>query len=374
MATRGAPPPLPRLERQASPASRQAASTAHHRAETFRALDLTEIITSGISGTSAAHGSCDNSAQGAATIVLITGASGFIGGAIAERVLDRSRVRSLTGHPERNRFGGRVQSVAYDFDAPHRMAQAFEGAEVFVNSYYVRFPKAGATYQQAVERSRVLVGLARDAGVKKIVHISVSNADETSDLPYYRNKGRIERLVRESGIAYTILQPAIVVGPGDILVNNIAYFLRRLPVFTVFGGGSYRVQPMMQEAFTAVVLEAIEGAHANETVAVAGPRDWTFLEMVRAVRDAVGSRAALVHAPAWAALPGLKIAGTLLGDVVLTGDEIKGLTREYLCSRQPLRRGSDLSEWLSRPEVASSLGARYVSELARRVSPPAPAP
>ena len=242
--------------------------------------------------------------------VLVTGASGFIGGAISDRLIGRAEVRSLTSHPVKNRFGERVQSFAYDFDAPMRMEEAFHGVDVFVNSYYVRFNYGRATFELAVDRTRELIALARLAGVRKVVHVSVSNADERSDLPYYSNKGRIERLVRESGLDYTILQPAIVVGPGDILVNNIAFFLRRLPVFTIFERGDYRVQPITVDAFADLAIEAIDaidGAPGNATLPVAGPRDWVFLDLVRAVHAAVGSRARLVHAPPALALAGLRI-------------------------------------------------------------------
>jgi uncharacterized protein YbjT (DUF2867 family) len=298
-------------------------------------------------------------------IVLITGASGFIGGAVAERLVGRAQVRGLTSHPGKNRFGDRVQSFAYDFDDPGRMAAAFDGVDVFVNSFYVRFNYGGLTFEDAVERSRILIARAQAAGVRRIVHVSVSNASEASDLPYYSNKARIERLVQESGILYTILRPALVVGAGDILVNNIAYFLRRLPVFTIFGDGSYRAQPMTVDAFADVAVEAVDGGHTNATLPVAGPSDWTFLDMVRAIRETVRSRAAIVRAPAWMALAGLKVAGALLGDVVLTRDEVKGLTREYLCAAQPLRRGAGFDAWLADPAVASMLGRRYESELAR---------
>jgi NADH dehydrogenase len=297
--------------------------------------------------------------------ILITGASGFIGGAISDRLVGRAEIRSLTSHPAKNRFGDQVCSVPYDFDQPSRMADAFRGVDVFVNSYYVRFNYGTATFELAVDRTRELIALARAAGVRKIVHVSVSKADERSDLPYYSNKGRIECLVRESGLDYTILQPAIVVGPGDILVNNIAFFLRRLPIFTIFGRGDYRVQPITLDAFADLAVEAISGAHRNATLPVAGPSDWAFLDLVRAVRTAVGSRALIVHAPAAFALAGLKVAGLLLGDVVLTIDDVKGLTREYLYVERPLRRGADFGDWLTQPGVASTLGRRYESELAR---------
>jgi uncharacterized protein YbjT (DUF2867 family) len=297
--------------------------------------------------------------------VLVTGASGFIGGAVTARLIERAEVRSLTFHPDRNRFGTAVRSFAYDFDDPRRMADAFRGVDVFVNTYYVRFVYGAATFERAVEHSRALIGLAREAGIRKVVHVSVSNADEMSELPYYSNKARIERLVRESGLDHTILCPAIVVGPGDILVNNIAFFLRRFPAFTIFGRGRYRVQPMTLDAFADVAVEAVDGGHRNETIAVAGPRDHTFLEMVRQIRAAVASRAAIVPAPAWVALAGLRVAGWALRDVVLTSDEVKGLTREYLYSAQPLRRGVSFEQWLASPGVAEGLGRTYASELGR---------
>jgi NADH dehydrogenase len=231
----------------------------------------------------------------------------------------------------------------------------------------VRFNYGGATFEQAVERTRTLIARARAGGVRKIVHVSVSKASESSNLPYYRNKARIERLglVRESGLEHTILQPAIVVGHGDILVNNIAYFLRRLPVFTIFGRGDYRLQPITLDAFADIAVDAVGGEHRNTTVAVAGPSDWTFRGLVDAIRSTVNSRAAIVRAPAFVALAGLKVAGVFLRDVVLTADEIKGLTQEYLYSERPLRRGQDFAEWLADPAVSSTLGVAYASELAR---------
>lgn len=297
--------------------------------------------------------------------VAITGASGFIGGAVSDQLLRRHELRSLTSHPQRNRFGDRVRSVLYDFERPERMDEAFAGADVFVNSYYVRFNYAGRTFERAVDRTAVLLDRARRAGVRRVVHVSVSNADERSDLPYYRNKGRIERLVRESGLEFAILRPALVFGEGDILLNNIAWFLRRAPVFGVFGDGGYRVQPVALGAFGALIAAAVESPQSGAVTAVAGPVDYTYLDMVRRLRDAVGSRAALVRMPAWLALAASRIIGLLVRDVVLTRDEVAGLVRERLYSEHPVRVGPSLDEWLQRGDVRRELGQRYESELQR---------
>jgi uncharacterized protein YbjT (DUF2867 family) len=285
---------------------------------------------------------------------------------VTERLLPRHAVRSLTSHPRKNRFGDRVRSILYDFERPERMDEAFDGAETFVHSYYIRFPHAGDTFERAVERAGVLLDCARRAGVRRVVHVSVSNARETSDLPYYRNKGRLERVVRESGLEFAILRPALVFGAGDILLNNIAWFLRRAPVFGVFGDGVYRVQPVSLDAFAALIVEAVESPGSGTITDVAGPIDYTYLDTVRMIREAVDSRSAILRMPPALALVASWVAGFVVRDVILTRDEAKGLMEEYLYSPNPRRVGESLEEWLRQDSVRQSLGRTYSSELGRR--------
>jgi uncharacterized protein YbjT (DUF2867 family) len=285
---------------------------------------------------------------------------------VTERLLPSHAVRSLTSHPRKNRFGDRVRSILYDFERPERMDEAFAGAETFVHSYYIRFPHAGDTFERAVERAGVLLDCARRAGVRRVVHVSVSNARETSDLPYYRNKGRLERIVRESGLEFAILRPALVFGAGDILLNNIAWFLRRAPVFGVFGDGVYRVQPVSLDAFAALIVEAVESPGSGTITDVAGPIDYTYLDTVRMIREVVDSRSAILRMPPALALVASWVAGFVVRDVILTRDEAKGLMEEYLYSPNPRRVGESLEEWLRQDSVRQSLGRTYSSELGRR--------
>jgi uncharacterized protein YbjT (DUF2867 family) len=285
---------------------------------------------------------------------------------VTERLLPSHAVRSLTSHPRKNRFGDRVRSILYDFERPERMDEAFDGAETFVHSYYIRFPHAGDTFERAVERAGVLLDCARRAGVRRVVHVSVSNARETSDLPYYRNKGRLERVVRESGLEFAILRPALVFGAGDILLNNIVWFLRRAPVFGVFGDGVYRVQPVSLDAFAALIVEAVESPGSGTITDVAGPIDYTYLDTVRMIREAVDSRSAILRMPPALALVASWVAGFVVRDVILTRDEAKGLMEEYLYSPNPRRVGESLEEWLRQDSVRQSLGRTYSSELGRR--------
>lgn len=151
---------------------------------------------------------------------VVTGAFSFTGRAIAEELLRRGRpVRTLTRrtHP-RDPLAARIESAPLVFDDPAPLA----GADTLYNTYWIRFPRGGATFEQAVEHTRALLRAAREAGVRRVVHISVTNPSEGSPLPYFHGKALCERAVAESGLSYAIVRPTLVFGAGDILLNNIA--------------------------------------------------------------------------------------------------------------------------------------------------------
>ncbi|MBI1984324.1 MAG: NAD(P)H-binding protein, partial [Acidobacteria bacterium] len=167
-----------------------------------------------------------------ADLNVVTGAFGYTGKYITARLLAQGRrVRTLTGHPHRpNSFGGQVDAAPFNFENPAELEKSLQGADAVFNTYWVRFPRGDVTYEIAVENSRVLIKAAERAGVRKFVHVSVSNPSEDSPLPYYRGKALVERAVRESRLSYAVIRPTLVFGIGDILINNIAWFLRRFPV------------------------------------------------------------------------------------------------------------------------------------------------
>ncbi|HEV2359084.1 MAG TPA: NAD(P)H-binding protein [bacterium] len=297
-------------------------------------------------------------------IHVATGAFGFSGRAITRRLLATGRrVLTLTGHPARpNPFGDRVRVAPYRFDDPNELARTLRGAAVLYNTYWVRFPHRGTTFDTAVESTRVLVQACRAADVRRIVHLSVTNAAEDSPLPYFRGKAVVERIIRESGLSYAILRPALVYGSGDILVNNIAWFLRRSPVFPVMGNGGYRLQCVDVDDLAEIAVEAGAGSE-NAVADVVGPETHTFDGVVRLIARAVGSRARLLHTPPGVVRALLAAAGAVVRDVVLTRGEIAGLMAELLVSVcPPIARGR-FSDWVARH--GETLGRTYASELAR---------
>jgi nucleoside-diphosphate-sugar epimerase len=296
-----------------------------------------------------------------ASIDVVTGAFGYTGRYIAQRLLDAGRsVRTLTTRPSPADM--RIDARPLAFDQPAQLVETLRGAQVLYNTYWVRFPRGAVTYERAVENTRVLFAAAKEAGVERIVHVSITNADERSPLPYFRGKGILERELRESGTSHAIVRPTVVFGREDILVNNIAWILRRLPLFVVPGSGAYRLQPVHVEDLARICVEL--GASGGDAVVDAvGPEIYTFDELVRLVRGAVGSRARIVHAPPGVAYALGSVIGRAVRDVLVTRDELAGLMDDLLVSGAPPLAETSFREWVQ--SHRSELGAGYASELAR---------
>jgi uncharacterized protein YbjT (DUF2867 family) len=233
---------------------------------------------------------------------------------------------------------------------------------VLYNTYWIRFEHDGATFDRAIENTRRLFAAARAAEVRRIVHVSVTNPSEDSPLAYFRGKAVLERELRESGVAYAVVRPTLIFGSLDILVNNIAWLLRRLPVFVVPGDGSYRVQPVSADDVAKLAVAAASG-HENTVVDAAGPEVYPFSELVRLVGVAVGARRPLLHLAPERALALSDLIGRLRRDVLLTRDELAGLMDSLLVSTEPPRGRDSFREWVA--ANADGLGRRYVSELKR---------
>jgi uncharacterized protein YbjT (DUF2867 family) len=293
----------------------------------------------------------------------ITGAFGYSGRHVTERLLARgARVRSLTGHPDRpDPFGGRVEVIPFRFDDPAALAASLRGVRVLHNTYWVRFDHGRSTFERAVANSRALFRAAAEAGVERIVHVSITNPSDRSPLPYFRGKAEVERALRESGLSHAILRPAVFFGGRDVLVNNIAWLLRRLPVFGVVPG-DYGIRPVHVDDVAALAVEQAE-SRTDATIDAVGPETFSYRELVRVVARAVGSRARLVPVPGALLLAAARLVGRLVGDVALTPDEVKGLTANLLVTSRPATCETRFSEWVG--AHGAELGRTWASELAR---------
>jgi len=297
-------------------------------------------------------------------IDCVTGAFGFTGRHIAARLRERGiAVRTLTNHPDSARaLADAIDPRRYAFDRPEQLAKDLEGVHTVYNTYWVRFERGATRYETAVHNTRVLFAAARAAGVARLVHVSIANADPKSALPYYRAKGALERALAASGLSYAIVRPTVLFGDEAILIHNIAWLLRRLPVFAIAGDGHYRLQPVHVDDLARLCVE-LSGGSENVELDAAGPEVFRYRELVKRLRAAVGSRARLVSLPASGCLGLARAIGFFVRDVLITRDELLGLQCELLVSHRKPACPTRLSDWMR--EHRDGLGTRYRSELAR---------
>jgi NADH dehydrogenase len=302
-------------------------------------------------------------------IDVVTGAFSYSGARIAELLLNSGRcVRTLTHHPEReHRLGGQVDVRPYRFDDPAELARNLEGATTLYNTFWVRFDHGATSFANAIESSRMLFYAARQAGVERIVHVSITNPSVQSPLPYFRGKALVEYALAQSGVPYTIVRPTLVFGgERDVLVNNIAWILRRMPAFALPGDGAYPVQPVHVDDLARICVHA-GAATGDHVIDAAGPETMSFRELVTAVRGAVETRAPILRLPAPVMLAAARVLGLMVRDVVLTGDEIRGLMSGLLVSRDPPRGQIAFGDWLE--QNSATVGRSYANELQRHFAP-----
>ena len=277
-------------------------------------------------------------------------------------------MRTLTFHPDRpHRLRADVETLPYLFDDPAALTRSLEGVRVLYNTFWVRFDHGPASFANAVEHSRMLFFAAKRAGVTRIVHLSITNPSIESPLPYFRGKALVEYALAQSGVPYSIVRPTwIFGGTHDILANNIAWILRRMPVFALPGDGRYPVQPVHVDDLARICIEA---AHLEQDAVLdaAGPETMSFHDLVALVRDAVGAHARILHVHPRVMAAAARALGAIVRDVVLTPDEITGLMRGLLVSHEPPLGTIAFSQWLR--EHRASVGRSYANELHRHFAP-----
>ena len=296
--------------------------------------------------------------------IAVTGAFSYSGKYITKRLLDRGEeVITLTNHPNRpDPFGGKVKAFPMDFNNEEKLTASLQGVDVLVNTYWIRFDKGDNTQPKAVENTGKLVKAAAKAGVKRIVHISITNPSADSHLPYFWGKAANEKFVTGSGMGYAVLRPTVLFGKEDILINNIAWLLRRFPVFGLPGDGSYRLSPVYVDDLAALSVEAVYNKE-NYTWDAVGPDEFTFKEMVELIGKTVGKMPPLIPFPPRLALLAAQFLSLFVNDVMLTPEEVDGLMANLLISKEPPRCKTSLRDWLA--EHRATVGVKYASELAR---------
>lgn len=294
---------------------------------------------------------------------VVTGAFSYSGGAIARLLIGSGRqVRTMTGHPDRAPKDSPIEAHPLDFGDHQGMVSTLAGATTLYNTYWVRFAHDHTDHDQAVANSSKLFDAAGDAGIQRIVHVSITHPSADSPFPYFRGKARVEEALARTGIPHAIVRPAILFGGNDVLLNNVAWLLRHVPVFAVGGTGSYRVRGIHVDDLARLCVDKAGDRHDSVTDAV-GPERPTFLELVSAIRTAVGSRSPILPMPG-RLLPVLsKVLGLVLHDVLLTSDEYRAMAAGLADTDGPATGTTALSTWLA--DHGYELGRHYANDLHR---------
>ncbi len=297
----------------------------------------------------------------------VTGAFGYSGKYIAKRLLDKGvTVRTLTNSLHReNPFGDRIKAYPLVFDDYSRLVESMRGVEVLYNTYWVRFNHTLFNQKSAVENTHTLFNAAVEAGVRKIVHVSITNPSENSPLEYFSGKAKLEKYLLETGLNYTILRPGVLFGIEDILINNIAWLLRHFPIFGVFGNGEYKLQPIFVDDLAKLAVDEGCNHHdENKIIDAIGPETFTYRELVAVIAHAIQKNRPMISIPpAMGHIIGWFI-GKLKNDVVITRQEIAGLMSNLLYTDSTPTGTTKFSSWVN--ENANLLGTTYKSEVARR--------
>ncbi|MDR2756586.1 MAG: NAD(P)H-binding protein [Planctomycetaceae bacterium] len=301
-------------------------------------------------------------------IHAVTGAFGYSGRYIARRLLAQKKtVRTLTNSVDKqNEFHGNIEIFPLTFDDPEQLRKSLTGVSVLYNTYWVRFNHRNFKHSVAVENTKKLFMAAKQVGIRRIVHTSITNPSEDSPLEYFSGKAILETELQQSGIAHSILRPTVLFGNEDILINNIAWLLRHFPIFGVFGDGQYKLQPVFVDDFAALAVEQGTQTDYHVIINTIGPETFTYRELVEVISQIVlGKKRIVISIPNELGLAVGNILGLFTGDVMITKAEIMGLRQNLLYVNTPPAGSTRLTDWLQ--EHRNTVGKNYASELKRRI-------
>jgi uncharacterized protein YbjT (DUF2867 family) len=293
---------------------------------------------------------------------VVTGAFSYTGSYIAERLVQEGRVvRTLTRRPRPEQGSSRIEVVPYRWESD-ALVRALEGAGTLYNTYWIRLARSQTSFEEAVRNSRLLFDSAKRAGVQRIVHVSITKADHAPYLSYFAGKAEVEASLKESGVSYAVVRPTVVYGREDVLINNIAWLLRRIPIFVITGSGDYLLRPVHVDDVARICVEAARSTE-DFTIDAVGPETITFEEMVRRIRSAVGSKSIIVQSPRWVLLTIARLLGIVLRDELMSAGELRGLMDELVATDGPATGEVSFLEWIHKNR--ETLGRSYVSEMKR---------
>ena len=235
-------------------------------------------------------------------MILVTGSSGFLGRNVVKALRTRGEsVRCLVRSPSRARvvtdYG--VELAYGDVLDPASLKDAMRGVDAVVHLVAIIRERGRNTFDRVNRQgTETVVQVARDEGVRHLVHVSAIGVQENQAYPYLYSKWLGEQEVIRGGVAYTIIRPSILFGPGDEFINTLAGVVKSFPVAPVAGDGRVRFQPISVEEVGGIV-SLVAGNHrfGGRIIEVGGPDHLTYNEILDIIARTLGVRRIKVHLP-----------------------------------------------------------------------------
>jgi uncharacterized protein YbjT (DUF2867 family) len=287
-------------------------------------------------------------------LVTVFGGSGFVGrhtvSALARRgyrVRAAERRPDLAGHLQPMGAVGQIQPVQANLRYPESLARAVEGAGAVVNAVGILAPSGRQTFESIhVDGARAIARAAREAGVKRLVHVSAIGADKASPSRYARSKAAGELAVLEEFPSAIIVRPSIVFGPEDDFFNRFAAMARVSPVLPLVGGGKTRFQPVYVGDVAAAIANAIEGAgKPGAAYELGGPEVLSFRKLLDMTQEYAGRSRGYFPLPFWlASLQAALTAPLPNAWRPITADQVRLLKRDNVVSEAAKSDGRTLAD------------------------------
>lgn len=270
--------------------------------------------------------------------VTVFGGTGFLGRRIVQHLLGCGwSIRVASRHPER--ATGLFPDVRLDIESIHAdinddrsVAAAVAAVEGVVNAVSLYVENGRHTFDSVhVTAAGRVARLAREAGVKQLIHVSGIGSDAGSASPYIRSRGEGERVVRRAFPTATLIRPSVMFGRGDAFLTPLAEMLRRLPIFPLFGRGQTQLQPADVEDVAEAIAQAMQSTRSGMCYELGGPRIYTYRSLLETLARHLGRKPLLVPMPfgLWRALAYL---AEMLPEPPITRNQVALMQKDNVAS------------------------------------------
>jgi uncharacterized protein YbjT (DUF2867 family) len=281
--------------------------------------------------------------------VFLTGASGFVGCNMLKRLLAEGHsVHALVRDPQKASqivqtapVPGRVEFFPGDVVQGAGLDAAMQGCDAVIHLVGIIVEKGKNTFEAVHHMgTRHVVEAAKRCGIKRFIQMSALGVRADGVAAYQTSKWKGEEEVRHSGIAYCILRPSLIFGPGDGFVTQMMETMRKAPLFRpVPGSGSPKFRPIFVDDVTACFAGALTSATAtNQTIELGGADELALNDVLAEIARCAGVRKPAVHVPLPLMFAVAAVAQTLLPNPPVTVDQLRMLREGSICDIGPMVR------------------------------------